>query len=107
MGAIVLAPRTNSLPPTPNPKNRKWRGQPVDANGWTASYTGGATGVYQLHPFASYGAGSAAGRFTADVSLSVNFGTNTDAASLQLDMSNIAFRTHDGKEESRRVTGIF
>lgn len=59
-----------------------------------ASYTGGATGVYQTDT--SPGATAVAGRFTADVEISVNFGNETEDGGLQLGMSNIATLTSAG-----------
>ncbi len=60
----------------------------------TATYTGGATGVYQLNP--APGSTAANGRFTGDVTINVSFGSNTEAASLQFGMSNIATRNSAG-----------
>ena len=57
----------------------------------SAAYAGGATGVYRLN-----GGTAVNGRFTADVSITANFGSNTDAAALKLRMSNFATRISAG-----------
>ena len=64
----------------------------------SAAYTGGATGVYRLN-----GGTAVTGRFTADVAINVSFGLNTEAASLQFGMSNIATRTSAGTADGPAV----
>ena len=59
-----------------------------------ATYSGGATGVYRLSP--PTGSTSVDGRFTADVTISVSFGADSEPARLRLSISNIATLTSAG-----------
>ena len=70
-----------------------YTGNVVEQTG-TATYTGGATGVYQTDT--SSGSTAVAGRFTANVSINVSFGNNTESAGLRFGMSNIETLTSAG-----------
>ncbi len=81
-----------------------YTGNVVERTG-SVTYTGGATGVYQTD--ANVGTTAVAGRFTADVTLTVSFGTtSSEAPGLRLGMSNIATRTSAGTATGPELSDI-